>query len=262
MANKIKFKINGPTFNSFVSKLSDLSTIDDSVRLKIDKDNVLMYSILGKNILLAFKDYLIPTEDFIINDDDMDYQLDLVIPNIKKFVKNLGMIKDVDKVTIEFNYKESSDDDSVYQVRYFQISCGRFKINWVGGEHNNETRDINKEMLAKNLNLKNSKWSFALTKDDFVDIKKLSSINSERIINIAVNNGIVNFSEKSAWDLEVDNLEDDRNSNLIFNKRFLNCINDNREKITFSIFETFMLVKDDESDLMLSFEQDFEDDDI
>jgi|APSaa5957512535_1039671.scaffolds.fasta_scaffold15332_4 hypothetical protein len=262
MANKVKFKINGDTFNTFVSKLSDLSTIDDSVRLKIDNDDVLMYSILGKNILLAFKNYLIPTDEFLIKNDDLDYQLDLVIPNIKKFVKNLGMIKDPDKVTIEFNYKPSADDRDIYQVRYFQVSCGRFKINWVGGEHNNETREINKEMLAKNLNLKNSKWSFALTKDDFTDIKKLSSINSERIINIGIDKGIVNFSEKSAWDLEVDNLEDDRSSNLIFNKRFLNCINAEREKITFSIFETFMLVKDEESNLMLSFEQDFEEDDI
>ena len=173
MANKVKFKINGDTFNTFVSKLNDLSTIDDSVRLKIDNDDVLMYSILGKNILLAFKNYLIPTEEFLIKRDDLDYQLDLVIPNIKKFVKNLGMIKDPDKVTIEFNYKSSPDDADIYQVRYFQVSCGRFNINWVGGEHNNETREINKEMLAKNLNLKNSKWSFALTKDDFSDIKKL-----------------------------------------------------------------------------------------
>lgn len=262
MANKIKFNINGDTFNSFVSKLSDLSSIDDSVRLKIDKDDVLMYSILGNQILLAFKNFLIPTRDLIDVKDDMDYQLDLVIPNVKKFVKNLSLIKDVNKVSIEFNYKESSDDDSIYLVRYFQIACGRFKINWVGGEHNNETREINKEMLEKNLNLKNSKWSFSLTKDDFTDIKKLSGINSERIINISIDNGIVNFSEKSAWDLEVDNLENDRSSNLIFNKRFLNCINGDKEKITFSIFETFMLVKDDESNLMLSFEQDFDDDDV
>ena len=262
MANKLKFKINGTTFDSFVSKLSDLSTIDDCVRLKIDNDNILMYSILGKNILLAFKSYLIPTSDVLELKDGIDYQLDMIIPNIKKFVKNLSLIKDIDKTNIEFNYKESSDDDSVYLVRYFQISSGRFKINWVGGDHNNETRDINKDMLKKNLDLKNSKWSFSLTKDDFGDIKKLSSINSERIINIAVKDGVVNFSEKSAWDLEVDKVEDDRNTNLILNKRFLTCINADMEKISFSIFETFMLVKDENSDLMLSFEQDFEDDDI
>jgi hypothetical protein len=190
MANKIKFKINGDTFNTFVSKLSDLSSIEDSVRLKIDKDDILMYSILGNQILLAFKNYLIPTKDLIDIEDDVDYQLDLVIPNVKKFVKNLSLIKDVNKVSIEFNYKESSDDDSIYLVLYFQITCGRFKIYWVGGEHNNETREINKQMLEKNLNLKNSKWSFSLTKDDFTDIKKLSGINSERIINISINNSL------------------------------------------------------------------------
>ena len=37
-------------------------------------------------------------------------------------------------------------------------------------------------------------------------------------------------------------------------------VNDKVEKIEFNIFDTFMLVKDDNSNLMLSFEQDFSDD--
>lgn len=262
MANKLKFKINGDEFSNFVSKLTDLSGIDDSVRLKIDNNDILMYSILGRNVLLAFKNFLIPTKSFINIDDDINYQLDLIIPNVKKFVKNLGLIKDHDKVNIEFSYKESYDDDSVYLVRYFQVSAGRFKINWIGGEHGNETTNINKEMLSRNLDLKNRKWSFALTNEDFLDIKKLSSINSERIINVNVKDGNVNLSEKSAWDLEVDKIEEDRNSTLILNKRFLSCINDKMDNIEFSIFETFMLVKDNDSNLMLSFEQDFNDDDV
>ena len=262
MANKLKFKINGSTFGSFVTKLSDLSSIDDSVRLKIDNSDIMMYSILGKNIMLAFKNFLVPTRDVLELKEDIDYQLDLIIPNIKKFVKNLALIKDLDKVSIEFTYKESSDDDSIYLVRYFRISSGKFKINWVGGEHSNETRDINKDILKKRLDLKNRKWSFALTKDDFSDVKKLSSINSEKIINISVQKGLVNFSEKSAWDLEVDKLDEEREANLILNKRFLNCVNDTMDNIEFSIFDTCMLVKDDDSNLMLSFEQDFSDDDI
>lgn len=262
MANKIKFNINGDKFGDFVSKLTDLSGIDDSVRLKIDNKDILMYSILGRNVLLAFKNFLVPTRDVLQIEDELDYQLDLIIPNVKKFVKNLGLIKDYDKVKIELSYKESYDDDSIYLVRYFQVSSGRFKINWIGGEHGNETRDINKKMLSKNLDLKNRKWFFALTNEDFLDIKKLSSINSERIINVNVNDGKVNLSEKSAWDLEVDNIESDRNSTLILNKRFLSCINDKMDKVEFSIFETFMLVKDNDSNLMLSFEQDFNDDDV
>lgn len=262
MANKIKFKINGDGFQEFITKLTDLSKIDDSVRLKIDKDDLLMYSILGRNVLLAFKNFMMNTSDVMELKDEMDYQLDLIIPNVKKFVKNLSLIKDINKVTFEVTYKESPDDDSIYNVRYFQIASGRFKINWIGGEHGNETRDINKDMLERNLSLSNRKWSFALTNEDFLDIKKLSSINSERIINVAIQNGLVNFSEKSSWDLEVDKIEEDRNSTLVLNKRFLSCINDSMEKIEFSIFETFMLVKDQNSNLMLSFEQDFSDDDI
>ena len=72
----------------------------------------------------------------------------------------------------------------------------------------------------------------------------------------------MSISEKSAWDLEVDKIDADRNSTLILNKRFLSCINDKMDNIEFSIFETFMLVKDNDSNLMLSFEQDFNDDDV
>jgi hypothetical protein len=122
-------------------------------------------------------------------------------------------------------------------------------------------KDINKTVLGQRLNLKNRKWSFKLEKQDFLDVKKLSSINSDKIININVNSGKVVLSETSAWELEVGEIEN-RNANLIFNKRFLNCINDSFEQIEFSMFETFILIKDENSNLMLSYEQDFSDDDV
>jgi hypothetical protein len=72
--------------------------------------------------------------------------------------------------------------------------------------------------------------------------------------------GVVTLSEKSSWELEVDNLNDDRTASLILNKRFLSCINDKMDLIEFIIFENFMLIKDDNSNLMLSFEQSFDQD--
>jgi hypothetical protein len=42
----------------------------------------------------------------------------------------------------------------------------------------------------------------------------------------------------------------------------LNCINDSLSTIEFSMFETFILIKDEQSNLMLSYEQDFSDDDV
>ena len=260
MANKVKFKIKSDKFSDFINKLEDLTKISDTIKLKIDNDNILMYSMLGGNVMLAFKNYLISTRDYLEYGDDMEYSMDVIIANAKKFVKNLNFIKESDKITLEISYKESQDDDTIMSARSLQIVGGKLKVNWISGEHY-EMRDINKVALSQRLNLKNRKWAFAIEKSDFSDVKKLSSINSERIINIGVVEGKVLLSERAAWEMEIGSIESTRSANLILNKKFLSCINDSMENIEFSIFDTFMLVKDEYSNLMLSFEQDFEDED-
>jgi hypothetical protein len=145
-------------------------------------------------------------------------------------------------------------------TRSIQVVGGKLKVNWLAGERY-EMRDINKTVLAQRLDIKHRKWFFKLENQDFLDVKKLSSINSDKIININVQSGKVVLSETSAWELEIGEIEN-RNANLIFNKRFLNCINDSLDNIEFSMFETFILIKDEQSNLMLSYEQDFSDDDV
>jgi len=257
MTNKIKFQIKSDKISEFISRLEELTKIEDTIKLKIDSENILMYSILGGNIMLAFKNYLLDTDEFLTN-NDFDFTLDVIIANAKKFVKNLNFLTSSEKVTIEFSYKESNDDDSIMNARSIQVVGGKLKVNWLAGEHY-DLRDINKESLKKNLNLKNRKWFFQISKSDFSDVKKLSSINSDRIINISIDSGRVIFSEKAAWELEINSIDDDRNSNLMLNKRFLSCINDEND-VEFSIFENFMLIQEERSNLMLSFEQDFSDD--
>ena len=255
---KLKLKIKPDNFSLFVSKIENIAAIDDTVRVKIDNDNILMYSMLGGgNVMLAFKNFLLKTSDFF-DIDDFDYTIDMIIPNAKKFVKNLAFIRDMDKIGFDLVYKEDEDDELLYAIRSFQISSGKFKVNWLGGELYS-VRDIGKTSLAQRLNPKDKKWSFNIGNQDFLDVKKLSSINSERIICMDVNKGKVIFSEKSSWELEVDEIED-RNAALILNKRFLSCINDKLD-VEFNIFENFMLIKDENSNLMLSFEQNFEDQD-
>lgn len=258
MADKIKFKINSDKFVDFISKLDDLTKIEDTIKLKIDNDNILMYSMMSSGqTMLAFKNYLVKTREYLEYGDDLEYSIDIIIVNAKKFVKNLNFIKDSEKITFEISYKESPDDDTIMNGRSLQVVGGKLKVNWIAGEHY-EMRDINKVALAQRLNLKSRKWSFNINKSEFSDIRKLSSINSERIINIGVLNGKVTLSERASWELEIESI-DDRSASLMLNKKFLSCINE-MDNIEFSIFETFMLVKDDNSNLMLSFEQDFSDD--
>jgi hypothetical protein len=145
-------------------------------------------------------------------------------------------------------------------ARSIQLVGGKLKVNWLAGERY-EVKDINKTILKQRLDLKNRKWFFKLSNSEFSDVKKLSSINSDKIINITVNSGQVILSENAAWELEIGKIED-RNANLIFNKRFLNCINSDASEIEFSMFDTFILIKEDNTNLMLSYEQDFSDEDI
>jgi hypothetical protein len=259
MADKVKFKINSDKFVDFISKLDDLTKIEDTIKLKIDNDNILMYSMMSSGqTMLAFKNYLVNTREYLEYGDDLEYSIDIIIANAKKFVKNLNFIKDSDKITFEITYKESPDDDTIMNGRSLQIVGGKLKVNWIAGEHY-EMRDINKGALSQRLNLKNRKWFFNINKSEFSDVKKLSSINSERIINISVLSGKVTLSERASWELEIESIDDDRSASLMLNKKFLSCINE-MDNIEFSIFETFMLVRDDNSNLMLSFEQDFSDD--
>lgn len=260
MSHKIKFTIKKDGFSEFIEKLSDLTNIDDTIKLKIDNSHILMYSVLGGNVMLAFKNYLIPTDSILKISDSLEYSYDIILANTKKLVKNLNFIKESEKITIEFTCKESPDDETVMNARSIQVVGGKLKVNWLSGERY-EVRDINKTVLAQRLDIKNRKWSFSISNQEFADIKKLSSINSDKIINISVVSGKVTLSETSAWELEIGQIED-RNANLIFNKRFLNCINSDNDMVEFSMFDTFILIKDEETNLMLSYEQDFSDDDV
>ena len=77
MANKLKFKIKGENFETFISRLDELSSIDDTIKLKIDNQHILMYSMLGGNVLLAFKNFLMNTKD-VFDVEDFDYKLDII----------------------------------------------------------------------------------------------------------------------------------------------------------------------------------------
>jgi hypothetical protein len=157
---------------------------------------------------------------------------------------------------LDIDYKQINSEEPVH-VRSAKFSNGKLKISCIGGELS-KIRDISKSILDSRLDSKLSKWKFKIDKSDFLDIKRLSSINSEdKILMVNVESGKVSISEDYKWELDVDQLDDKKNTKIIFNKKYLSNINDN-DIINFEIFETFILVKDDNSNLMLSFETNFE----
>lgn len=259
MSNKTKLKIRKERFSEFIDKLTDLTGISDSIKLKIDKDHIMMYSTLGGAVMLAFKNHLVKTTDIIEWDDEDNSRIDVIIVNAKKFVKNLNFLRDSEKLTIDITHKPSPDDEQLLLARSIQINGGRLKVNWIAGEQF-EMRDIDKTVLSDRLNLTYRKWNFVIEQADFSDIKKLSSINDGKLLNINVTNGKVVISEQAAWELQIAKTDESRNSSMILNKKFLKCIDDSKD-VDFSIFDNFMLIKDDTTNLMLSYEQDFTEED-
>lgn len=259
MEDKIKFVFNKDNFGDFLEKLKDLTKIDNTIKLKIDKDNILMYSTLGQSVMIAFKSYLINTNDYLSTKSDIDFTLDLIIANANKFSKNLDFLKDEDKIIFDVSYKPTDEED-VMTTRGFRIKGGSLKVNWVAGEQFS-VRDIPKSVISQRLDLRNRQWAFTLTNTQLSNIKKLSNINSDNIINIDVEDGEVVISEYAAWELKVGETEK-KSSSFVFNKRFLKSINDDSDEIQFSLFDNFILIKNNNSDLMLSYEQDFVDDDV
>jgi hypothetical protein len=251
--------INPGSFNDFLEKIKDLTKISDTIKLKIDSDNILMYSMMGsENMILAFKSYKLDTDAYFKFKSEIDYTLNIIITSAKKFVKSLQFIKTTEKITIDVTHRKEDENNS--DCRLAIIKNGKFKLQIQAGE-NTEIRDIDKHKLSKLLNLNNKKWSFNVSKSDFSDIKQLSSINSEdnrRILHLNIEDFKVKLSETSLWELEVDETTES-NKHLMFNKSYLSCINDSSPFINFHVFETFILINDDVSQLMISFEQDFSD---
>lgn len=254
---KTTILLNPENFTDFLEKVKDLTKISDTIKLKIDSEHILMYSMMGsENIILSFKSYKLDTNTYFKFKNEIDFTLNIIITSAKKFVKSLQFIKTTEKINLEVTHRKEDENNS--DCRLAIIKNGKFKLQIQAGE-NSEIRDIDKYKLDKLLNLENKKWSFNVSKSDFSDIKQLSSINSEdskRILHLNIEDFKVKLSEISTWELEVDETTES-NKHLMFNKSYLSCINDDSDFIGFHVFETFILIQDKISQLMISFEQDF-----
>lgn len=255
-SKKINFIIKKENLPDFVSKLEDLTKISDIIKFKIDKGNILTYSLVGETAILAFKNYIFLTQDIFSFKEDFEYTLDYIVINAKKFVKNMKFFTEDVKITL--TYRQSPTENIMY-VRSMSASDGRFKMSNVGAEPY-KVRDIDKQKLRQLLDPRNSEWSFQISDIDFKDVKKLSSINGDdKIITISTNNGSLHFGEIGSWTLNVGDI-DEVQSDITFPKKYLSSINNTLDTINFSVFETFLLFQEENTNLMVSFEQDFSDD--
>ena len=261
MSKKLSINLNKRYFPDFITKIQDLSNINEVVKLKIESDKVLMYSMKANDsAVLALKSYILPTTNYFDN-FEQEEMYDFIIVNAPKLIKSLKFFDIDTQVKMDIIYKPHHENKGVMQIRSAQFTNGKLKINCIGGEESN-IKDLNSDLIEARTDIDNSIYNFQISKKDFYDIKKLCAIDSEdKILSIEIDNGKIAANETSKWELQLGEIDSSINQNIVFNKKYLSNINDDMDMIDFYMFETFILVKDNISNLMLSFEQTFEEDD-
>lgn len=261
MSKKLSINLNKRYFPDFINKIQDLSNINDVVKLKIESDRVLMYSMkANESAVLALKSYILPTVNYFDNFDE-DTTFDFIIVNTPKFIKSLKFFDIDTQIKMDIIYKKHHDNEDIMQIRSAQFSNGKLKISIVAGE-DDKIRDLNADLIEARTDVDNANFNFQISKQDFNDVKKLSAIDSEdKILNIEIDKGKITANEPAKWELQLGEIDEEIDSKIVFNKKYLSNINADPEFIDLYMFDTFILVKDAISNLMLSFEQTFDDDD-
>jgi hypothetical protein len=260
MSKKLSINLNKRYFPDFINKIQDLSNINDVVKLKIESDKVLMYSMKAtETAVLALKSYILPTINYFDNFDE-DTTFDFIIVNAPRFIKSLKFFDIDTQIKMDIIYKKHHDNENVMQIRSAQFSNGKLKISTIAGE-DDKIKDLNTDLIEARTDIDNANFNFQVSKQDFNDVKKLCAIDSEdKILNIEIDKGKITANEPAKWELQLGEIDDSIDSKIVFNKKYLSNINADPEFIDLYMFDTFILVKDAISNLMLSFEQTFDDD--
>ena len=217
MSKKLSLKLNKNNFTDLLSKIKDISNINDVVKLKINKDKILMYSMKANdNAVLALKSYTVPTIDYI-DDFKEEEMYDFIIVNSIKFIKGLQFFDANTQIKLDIIYKPHHDEDDTMQVRSAQFTNGKLKISAIGGE-DSRIKNINSELLEGRTDVDNSEWKFSVSKQDFSDVRKLSSIDSEdKILTINIEKGSVIAGEMAKWELVLGETDKNVNSKIVRN---------------------------------------------
>jgi len=199
---KFAFTLNLEYLNDFINILKDLSRIDQTVKMKLDSDEILFYSRKGVGLNIhAFKSYIIPTEKLFITTEDIP-NLDFIIINCKKFISNLSIYLTKDKVKGTLQYNEGN-----INAHIMSLNDGRLKLKFITGDYR-DIKDISKYDIRTKMDPELANTKFTLTFDQLTEIQKLSKLNNSEITTIKIKDTKLYFTEPT-WTYGICELDEE-----------------------------------------------------
>jgi hypothetical protein len=147
----------------FIEKIHDLVSIDDEILLKIDNDNILLYSIVGEKMSVnAFKSFAYKTKEFFTFQDELEKEVRFIITNGKKLESSLKNFYDYDEELKCILYM----NDDTYADN-FKFSNSKLKLSFTGGDIRSINTSIDIEKINKTIDKDNIDFKFSLDLNSF-----------------------------------------------------------------------------------------------
>jgi hypothetical protein len=251
MVESYKFSISLNQMNFLLDKIHDLLTIDDQVLLKIDKENTLLYSIVGEKMNVnAFKSFVFKTGEVFTFDDEIPKEIRFIITNGSKFETTLKNYLDY-KDDIECEFYMSDDT----YANNFRLKNNQLKISIIGGDVRAMNTTIDIEKMKKTFNKDNMDFKFILDKNSYAKIKKLASIVKDEendILTLKIEEKKLSIGE--TWELLICDLIEHEDLSITFPKKYFKSITFTEDNINIFVFDTFLLIDNQNTTMVIALE--------
>lgn len=244
-----RFSMTLTQLNFFIDKIHDLLSIDDEILLKINNDNILLYSIVGEKMNVnAFKSFIFKTNEIISFDEALPKEIRFIITNGSKFENTIKNYLDYsEEIECEFFMNDDTYADN------FKLKNTKLKLSINGGDVRGMNTTIDIEKINKTLNKDNIDFKFLLDKNSYTKIKKIASVDNENdILTLKIEDKKLTIGENN-WDLKICDIEHDDLS-ITFPKKYFKSITFTEDEINVYVFDTFLLIDNKNTNLLIALE--------
>ena len=249
MSNSFKFTMSIEQLKFLIDKLHDLMSIDDEILIKINKDKILLYSIVGEKMSVnAFKSFIFNTNEIFSFKDELNGEIRFIITNGKKVEGSLNQFLDYNE---DLNCEFFMNDDTY--ADNFKLKNSKLRLSINGGDIRSINTTIDIEKINKALDKNNIDFKFILDKNSYTKIKKMLSIDNDNdILSLNIINNSISIGE-GGWDLKICDVEHD-DLTITFPKKYFKSITFSEENVNIFVFDTFLYVDNLNTSLLIALE--------
>jgi hypothetical protein len=246
------FTMTQDQLSFFLEKVHDLLSIDDEILIKIDNENILLYSIVGEKMSVnAFKSFIFKTTEVFTFESTLPKEIRFIITNGSKFESILKNYLDYQE-DIECQFL-MNDDTYADNLKLKDVK-GKLKLSINGGDVRGMNTTIDIDKIKNTLNKDNIDFKFILDKNSYTKIKKIASIDTENdILTLDINDKGLTIGEGVSWNLKICDIEHEDLS-ITFPKKYFKSITFTEEQIDIFVFETFLLIDNKNTSLLIALE--------